>query len=268
MFSHSDDGGTKLVLHVGCGDPDPQKLHPAFRPPMWREVRLDIDPAVEPDIVASMTDMPIVENGSVDAIWSSHNLEHLYAHEVPIALAEFRRVLKPDGLALITLPDLQKVAEFIAAGKLEEAAYTSPAGPIAPIDIVYGYRPSIAQGNAFMAHRTGFVARSLGKALARASFETIAIQRDGFDLWALAYCAEQPAEITRSTVRLRDQLPSAPVRSPAATSSAPTVPANDTYGDAPRPVPDKEVPATSPVPLFWPDTLDCFRWSELLRRGP
>ena len=36
-----------------------------------------------------MTDMSMVDSAAVDAVWSSHNLEHLYAHEVPVALGEF-----------------------------------------------------------------------------------------------------------------------------------------------------------------------------------
>jgi predicted SAM-dependent methyltransferase len=83
----------KQVLHVGCGPPNPQALHATFRSDGWRELRLDINPAVEPDIIASMTQMDAVASGSVDAVWSSHNLEHPYAHEVPLALAEFYRVL-------------------------------------------------------------------------------------------------------------------------------------------------------------------------------
>jgi predicted SAM-dependent methyltransferase len=39
--------------------------------------------------------MKAVASESVDAIFSSHNIEHLYPHEVPVALAEFIRVLKP-----------------------------------------------------------------------------------------------------------------------------------------------------------------------------
>ena len=68
-----------------------------FNTPEWHELRLDIDPSVGPDVVGTMTDMAEVISESVDAIFSSHNLEHLEAHEVPVALQEFRRVLKPDG---------------------------------------------------------------------------------------------------------------------------------------------------------------------------
>jgi len=50
----------------------------------------DIDQSVNPDIVGTMTDMSQVQGASVDALFSSHNIEHLYPHEVPVALADFR----------------------------------------------------------------------------------------------------------------------------------------------------------------------------------
>lgn len=190
------DTTAPTVLHIGCGVYSAEKLHRAFRQRGWRELRLDIDPKVEPDIVASMTDMSSLKSGSVDGIFSSHNLEHLYPHEVPVALAEFKRVLAPQGVALITIPDLQSVAELIAADKLCEPAYLSPAGPIAPIDILYGYRPSMARGNLFMAHRTGFTGRTLVEALLGAGFATVSVQRDpsAFALWALAFMTQPDAE--------------------------------------------------------------------------
>lgn len=177
------------VLHIGCGVYWPEKLHSAFRQRGWRELRLDIDPTVEPDIVASMTDMSSLNAGSVDGIFSSHNLEHLYPHEVPVALAEFKRVLAPQGVALITVPDLQSVAQLVAADKLCDPAYVSSAGPIAPIDILYGHRPAMAKGNLFMAHRTGFTARTLAETVVAAGFATVSVQRDAskFALWALGF---------------------------------------------------------------------------------
>src|SRR5437764_458879 len=113
----------RIVLHVGCGAPNPESLHKRFRDDSWHEVRVDLDPDARPDIIASITDLSIVITGSVDAVWSSHNLEHLAAHEVPIALGEFFRVLKPGGFVLITLPDLQQVAEFVVADRLDAVAY-------------------------------------------------------------------------------------------------------------------------------------------------
>jgi hypothetical protein len=43
------------VLHVGCGAYDRNKLPPVFQENRWREIRLDIDPAVSPDFIASLT---------------------------------------------------------------------------------------------------------------------------------------------------------------------------------------------------------------------
>ena len=178
---------SKKVLHVGCGRPDPNKLHATFRSGEWREIRLDIDPDVEPDFVCDMLDMSVVETASMDAVWSSHNVEHLHAHQVPTALREFHRVLKHRGFALITLPDLQSVCRYVAQDKLEDVLYQSPAGPIRPIDVLYGYGPAIARGNLFMAHKTGFTARSLGRKLTQAGFADVRVRRSRFDLWAVGF---------------------------------------------------------------------------------
>jgi len=161
----------KRILHVGCGG---EHLPP------WldgEEIRLDLDPAAEPDIVASMTDMGPI--GPYDAVYSSHSVEHLYPHEVPWALGEFLRVLKPGGAAIIIVPDLED------AKPTDEVLYVSPGGPIAGFDLFYGHRASV-QANPYMAHHTGFVASTLRKALKQAGFQSIQIDRQsGWNLLAL-----------------------------------------------------------------------------------
>ena len=165
-----------------------QKLHPHFHGPEWREIRLDLDPAVRPDIVCSITDMTPVATNSADAIWSSHNLEHLQRHEVPLALRECMRVLKPRGLLLLTLPDLRQVAQLVVEDRLEDQAYNSSSGPITPLDMIFGHTASLALGNQFMAHRSGFTARSLHKLLIQAGFVEVSLRQGAsFDLWATGY---------------------------------------------------------------------------------
>jgi predicted SAM-dependent methyltransferase len=97
------------LLHIGCGPKRKDKTTSGFNTPAWQEVRLDIDPSVSPDVTGTMTDMSAVASESVDAIFSSHTIEHLYPHEVPVALKEFVCVLKPEGFAVITCPDLRSV---------------------------------------------------------------------------------------------------------------------------------------------------------------
>lgn len=178
---------SQSFLHVGCGPKRKEQTTAGFA--NWNELRFDIDESVRPELVGTMTDMSSVSSKSVDAVFSSHNIEHLYPHEVPLALAEFLRVLSDDGFAVITCPDLQSVCALIADDKLTEPAYTSPAGPIAPLDILYGLRTSMAQGNLYMAHRCGFTQRVLTGILQAAGFASVAaMSRKGpyFDLWALA----------------------------------------------------------------------------------
>lgn len=175
-------------LHVGCGPKRKDQTTKGFAGADWNEVRLDIDAAVAPDVVGTMTDMSAVPDASMQAVFSSHNIEHLYPHEVPVALAEFRRVLSDDGFVVITCPDLKSVCALVAEDKLTEPAYTSPAGPIAPIDILYGHRPPMARGNLFMSHRCGFTQKVLAATLQAAGFASVVTMARpaAFDLWALA----------------------------------------------------------------------------------
>jgi hypothetical protein len=188
-----------IFLHVGCGPKRKEHTTKGFL--AWNEVRLDIDPTVQPDLTGTMTDMASVNSGQVQAVFSSHNIEHLYPHEVPLALAEFLRVLDAEGFAVITCPDLKSVCALVADDKLTEAAYTAPAGPIAPLDILYGHRPAMARGNLYMAHRCGFTEKVLRVTLQAAGFAGVATMARGapyFDLWALA------SKSARSESQLRE----------------------------------------------------------------
>ena len=188
-------------LHVGCGQNRKPNTTRAFNTPDWEEVRFDIDPGADPDILGTMTDMSAVADGSFDALYSAHNIEHLYPYEVPIALAEFRRVLAPTGFCVITCPDLQSVAAMVAEDRLLDVAYQSPAGPITPLDIIYGHRASLARGNHYMAHRCGFTQKVLDGALRHAGFtHTGSFQRPApfFELWSVATCEAIGEEALRS----------------------------------------------------------------------
>jgi predicted SAM-dependent methyltransferase len=158
----------KIVLHAGCGRAVLPEVR--FPPAQWREIRLDIDASYRPDVVGSLTDMRGIASESVDAVYSSHNLEHLHGHEVPIALREFLRVLRPGGVAVIVVPDLQVAGELLATDRGEETLWYSEEEPLTAMDMIYGHGKPIAAGNLYQMHKTGFTASSLGRALKQAGF--------------------------------------------------------------------------------------------------
>ena len=180
----------KILLNVGAGHPKSGARIPhAFQSSEWKEVRLDIDPANEPDVIGTMLDMSAVANESADALYSSHTIEHLYPNEIPQAMKEFLRVLKPQGYAVITCPDLQAAAEMIAQDKLMETAYTTGSGMVVtPFDIVYSHREYTGRDKPYMAHHCGFTLKVLNGTLRSNGFASVAGKRRarGLDLWVVA----------------------------------------------------------------------------------
>lgn len=176
------------LLHVGCGGSRLKDLPAFFNDGQWTELRYDINPDVQPDIIGTLQDMSIVEDDVIDAVYSSHNIEHVWAYEVPRVLAEFLRVLTPDGFAVVLCPDMQAVCQAVVAGDLEQTLYVSPAGPITAMDIMYGHQLSIQQGNEFMGHRTGFTSASLAKHMITSGFKAVAVAADRvYGLHAIAF---------------------------------------------------------------------------------
>ena len=185
----------KTFLHVGCGSQNKSSCL-GFDNEDWKEIRLDIDKSVNPDIVGTLTDMNSVESGSVDAVYSSHNIEHIFPHEVPIALREFYRVLKEDGIVVITCPDLQSAGEALTQDKLFETLYEGHDGPVTAFDVLFGHRETTADGNVFMIHKGGFTYSVLDRAFYEAGFKArYGGRRPAYwDLFLVAFKQKKPDE--------------------------------------------------------------------------
>ena len=165
----------KLVVNVGCGPARLLTRTALFKD--WQQLRVDIEESVQPDIIADLTDLSPITNGSADALWSSHCLEHLFQNQVPGALGEFHRVLSDDGFIVVLVPDLQAVADRIVTDKFDEPIYISGMGPVSAHDMFYGFGPAIAAGQTSMAHRCGFTPTILVNLLNTTSFAEYAIRR-------------------------------------------------------------------------------------------
>lgn len=179
-------------LNVGSG-PAGSGLRPPGIDASWREWRLDADPAVQPDHVGPAHDLAMLQDGCMDAVFSSHCIEHLYLDQAVPALREWRRVLREDGFLLLVCPDLQAAAEMIAQDRLFDVAYAG----IRPYDLVFSHQGLVAQGRAqghtHMEHKSGYTLSVLLHLLAEAGFASQAglRLRPTFELWAMAWRSER-----------------------------------------------------------------------------
>ncbi len=175
----------KKLLHVGCGLKGREDTFHIFRDPAtWEHVRLDIDPSVKPDLIDDVITLASIEDASFDGIFTSHNLEHLHYTDVFKCLDTFRRVLKPFGLLVIAVPDLQLAAEYIAR---DEPLKLIGNGGLCPLDLVYGYR-AWTKDNPYMMHKTGFTQRMLETVLVDRCFTGVSVVRvpETMEVWGFA----------------------------------------------------------------------------------
>lgn len=172
-----------VVLNVGCG-PREQTIPALFDG--YEEVRMDIDATVEPAVLGSLTATGLPDC-SVDAVFASHVLEHVEQWDVPKALAEVLRVLRPGGQALLVTPDLARVAQEIVErpGEIETVTEAAPFGA-APLDMLFGFQPAVLAGHEAMRHRTAFTAQTLAAHLKAAGFASGQVTAHDWQLWAVA----------------------------------------------------------------------------------
>ncbi len=68
------------------------------------------------------------EDNSIDCIYSSHSLEHLYLEQAKRLLKECYRILKPKGIIRIVVPDLKSlVTEYLSSTPRELGGYDTNA---------------------------------------------------------------------------------------------------------------------------------------------
>lgn len=137
------------MLDVGAGD------YPLGPP--W--VTVDAyNPAAQ--VKADMWNLPYPDH-SVAAIHSSHSLEHVSKFEVPVTLAEWRRVLAHGGELHLEVPDL----DYVCRHWLEVGG-----GEGFELDMIFGLETDPGQF-----HQTGWNAKTLAATLHRAGFVNVRI---------------------------------------------------------------------------------------------
>ena len=141
---------------------------------------------MEPDIIASITDLSDLEANVYDAVWSSHNIEHLFHHEAQRMTAQIRKVLKKNGWLIVTCPDIKAAMEHTLKHGMDSPVYQSGMGPITPRDILFGHQASINAGNEYMTHKNGFDLQGLAGVFRQSGFERFYGEHRGTNLWFIA----------------------------------------------------------------------------------
>lgn len=112
------------------------------------------------------------QDNTFEKIYASHILEHLsYYQELPLALLEWKRILKPGGSIFLSVPDMDIICKFISDESLKIK------------DIIYAMRMLFGgQTNTHDYHKVGFNFRILHWYLEQAGFEQI-IRVERFDIF-------------------------------------------------------------------------------------
>ncbi|EKQ68400.1 hypothetical protein OsccyDRAFT_2931 [Leptolyngbyaceae cyanobacterium JSC-12] len=140
-----------LKLHIGGKEPHPD----------WKI--LDIEERPEVDFVGDAANLSQFADESVDQIYASHVLEHFFYNldnELIRVLAEWKRVLKPGGQLLISVPDLRTLCWLYLNPNFE------PIERYQIMRMMFG-----GQVNQYDVHKVGFDFDTLGMYLQEVGFE-------------------------------------------------------------------------------------------------
>ena len=97
----------EIKLHLGCG----KRYLPGY-------IHVDLDSHSHIDYCHSISTLPMFENESVNLIYSCGSLSYFDREECADVLKEWRRVLKPEGILRLSLPDFESIVKvYLQNGK-------------------------------------------------------------------------------------------------------------------------------------------------------
>lgn len=143
-----------MKLNLGCGND--------IRPKGEGWINVDIRRLEGVDEVADVRDLSIFRDGCAEEILANDLLEHIPPADVPTALREWRRVLKPGGKLSLRIPDLKRIARRFLAGSLPEDE---------AMLLIYGDQSPEWGGTEFGSHKAGYTDQQITNLLTQ------------YDLW-------------------------------------------------------------------------------------
>jgi len=142
-----------MKLHLGCW----HRYIPGF-------VHVDLCDMDHIDHKSSIDDLSMFENESVELIYSSHSFEYFNRKDAISVLQEWARVLKPEGVLRLAVPDFDSLIKvYKDTGKIEKVL-----GPL------YGQMNiKIPQEEVTLYHKTAYNYDSLSEILYDNGFSNI-----------------------------------------------------------------------------------------------
>jgi len=136
-----------MKIHLGCGT----RYIPGF-------VHVDIFAHPHVDHVADVRDLSFIPSDTAELVYASHLLEHFGRAEFKAVLKEWRRVIKPQGILRLAVPDFAACAALYYEQGLAD-------GLTGLIGLIVG-----GQRDSFDYHRMIFDERFLTEALREVGF--------------------------------------------------------------------------------------------------
>ncbi len=99
---YNPDG--KILIHLGCG---------AINSPEF--INVDCRPASHIHYVCDARDLSIFPDNYADMIYACHILEHVCQSDVKKVLWEWKRVIRPNGVLRLSVPDFDKIIDVYNA---------------------------------------------------------------------------------------------------------------------------------------------------------
>lgn len=129
-FSMRDSLPLPRVLNIGSGS-DPNKQLP-------HAINIDVSPVGNPDVVADGEKLPFGD-GVFTVVMASHVLEHFPPAQIPGVIREWMRVLHPNGVLRIAVPDGEVTLKELISGTTRKGqpSYAMPGGS-APLTQLVG----------------------------------------------------------------------------------------------------------------------------------
>jgi SAM-dependent methyltransferase len=106
--------------------------------------------------------LPLPDGCAVE-LHSYHFLEHVYAWEAVNLVAEWRRLLRPGGLLVLELPNIESAARNLLAGMPDQMS-------------MWGFYGDPAHTDPFMCHRWGYTPKTAKRLLETQGFRNVVVK--------------------------------------------------------------------------------------------